>query len=131
MRREPMTGPMRRLIGVISVILVVVIATVMGSYLTWEATFGRWTAATGAEVVATRCTTLQSVFAAQRPLMLRYLVSPGPATLAGIREAQARFIRQAGMITPQTAAGAVALARARSAERAAYAAFGRAHPPGA
>src|SRR6266516_4423722 len=126
MRGEPMPGAMRRLLGVIAIILFVVIAGIIDSYLTWEATFRHWTAATNAEVVATRCTTLQSLFAAQRPLMLRYLTDPEPATLAGIREGQARFTRQAGLISPQTPAGAAALAAARSAEQTAYAAFGRA-----
>jgi len=121
-----MPGAMRRLLGVIAIILFVVIAGIIDSYLTWEATFRHWTAATNAEVVATRCTTLQSLFAAQRPLMLRYLTDPEPATLAGIREGQARFTRQAGLISPQTPAGAAALAAARSAEQTAYAAFGRA-----
>jgi hypothetical protein len=124
-RREPMSGPMRRLLCVIAIILVVVIGGIIDSYLTWQATFGRWAAATTAEVVATRCTTLQSVFAAQRPLMLRYLADPEPATLAGIRQGQARFTRQAGLISPQTAVGAAALARASAAERAAYSAFGQ------
>jgi methyl-accepting chemotaxis protein len=120
-----MSGPMRRLLYVIAVILVVVIGGIIDSYLTWNVTFGRWTAATNAEVEATQCTALQSVFAAQRPLMLRYLADPRPAALAAIREDQARFTRQAGLISPQTAAGVAALARARSAERAAYAEFAR------
>src|SRR5690348_4634946 len=120
MRTEPMSGPMRRLLGVIAVILFVVIAGIIDSYLTWEATFRQWTAATTAEVVATRCTTLQSLFAAERPLMLRYLADPEPATLAGIRATRARFTRQAGLISPRTATGAAALTRARSAERTAY-----------
>jgi hypothetical protein len=126
MRRGPMSGPMRRLLWVIAIILIVVIGGIIDSYLTWQATFGKWLAATNGEVVATRCTTLQSVFAAQRPLMLRYLADPEAATLTGIREGQARFTRQAGLILPQTQVGAAALARARSAELAAYAAFGRA-----
>lgn len=76
MRAEPMTGPMRRVLVVIAVILVVVVGGIIDSYLTWSATFGRWTAATGAGALTARCAELQSVFAAERPLMLRYLAQP-------------------------------------------------------
>lgn len=76
MRREPVSAPMRRVLVVIAVILVVVIAGIIQSYLAWAATFDRWSAATRAEVVATRCSGLQAVFAAERPLMLRYLAQP-------------------------------------------------------
>jgi Methyl-accepting chemotaxis protein (MCP) signalling domain len=126
MRREPMTGPMRRVLAVIAVILVVIVGAVIDSYLTWEVTFGKWSSATGSAVVATRCAGLQSVFVAERPLMLRYLAGPRPATLAGLRQAQAQFARQSELISPQTPAGRADLARARSAEMAADSAFGRA-----
>jgi methyl-accepting chemotaxis protein-like sensor len=129
MRTGPMSGPMRRVLVVIAVILVVVIAGIIQSYLAWAATFGTWSAATGAEVVAARCSGLQSAFAAERPLMLRYLAQPEPGTLAAVRQAHARFTRQARQISPQAPAGAAMLARAGAAERAAYAAFGRAAGP--
>jgi hypothetical protein len=121
-----MTGPMRRVLVVIAVILTLIVTAIVTSYITWENIFGQWTASTAAEGTAARSVALSSTFAAQRPLMTRYLAALRPGTLAAVRAYQARFGRLAAGLRPRTPAGTAGLARGTAAEAAAYAAFQRA-----
>ncbi len=123
---EPVTGPMRRVLIVIAAILAVIIVFVLQAFLTWEGTFGRWSASTVAEGTATQSEALAATFAQVRPLMIRYLAEPTPATLASVRTYQARFIRQVARLHPETPTGSAELAQATTAEAGAYSAFSQA-----
>src|SRR5476649_2343258 len=109
---EPKTRPMTRVLVVITVILVLILGSVALSYQTWEQTFGKWSASTGAEVVAAQCVALQSTFGDEHPLTLRYLAVPQPSTLADVQALQTQFTEQSAALRPETAAGRAALAQA-------------------
>jgi hypothetical protein len=118
-----MTGPMRRVLIVIAVILVVAVGAVVMSFQTWERTVGKWSASTTAEVVAAQCVALHSIFGDERPLTLRYLAVPQPSTLADVQALQAQFTQQSARLRPETAAGQAALAQAIARETGVYSAF--------
>ena len=120
---EPKTRPMTRVLVVITVILGLILGSVALSYQTWEQTFGKWSASTGAEVVAAQCVALLSTFGDEHPLMLRYLAVPQPSTLADVQALQAQFTQQSAALRPETAAGRAAVAQATRRETAAYSAF--------
>lgn len=123
MRREPMTRVMRRVVAAIVFSLILIAAATIDGYMTWADIVGRWTASATAEVVTGQSRDLQTVFADERPLLLRYLSTRQPATLAKVRGYQSRFTQQASRLAPQTAAGKAALARTEAAEAGAYSAF--------
>lgn len=120
-----MTGPMRRVLAVIAAILAVIILTVLLAYLTWVNIFGRWSASTRAEGVTAQCVALSATFGQERPLMIRYLAAPQPATLAAVRAFEVQFRQRSAWLRPETGAGKAALARATGGEAAAYTAFQR------
>jgi methyl-accepting chemotaxis protein len=117
---------MRRVFIVIAAILAVIIFFVLQAFVTWEGTFGRWAASTLAEGTATQSEALAATFAQVRPLMIRYLAEPSPATLASVRADQARVRRRIARLHPQTLAGRTQLARATTIEASAYSAFSQA-----
>src|ERR1017187_5972071 len=118
-----MTGPMRRVLIVIAVILVVAVGMVVMSFQTWEGTLGKWSASTADEVVDAQCVALHSIFGEERPLMLRYLAVPQPSTLADVQALQAQFTQQSVRLRPGPAAGQAALAQATARETEVYSAF--------
>jgi Methyl-accepting chemotaxis protein (MCP) signalling domain len=125
---EPMTGPMRRVLVAIGVVLAVVAGVTALAILGWESTLRVWSASIDAEVVAAQSVALNSTFALERPLMLRYLAVPEPSVLADIRAGQAQLTRQSAQLRPETAAGRAALRQAMTAEGALYSAFQATQP---
>ena len=123
MPKEPMTRQMRQVIAVIAVVLAVVATVTALTILGWENTIGAWSDSVTAERATARSVALGAVFAAEHPLMIRYLITPAPGTLAAVRASQAGFTRLSGAVRPATAAGRAALARAVAAEHAVYSRF--------
>ncbi len=120
---EPMTGPMRRVLVAIGAVLAVVAAVTLLAILGWENTLAVWSASVDEEVAAAQAVSLNSTFAQERPLMLRYLAAPDSSTLADIRASQTQLIRQSARLRPQTAAGRATLRQARLREMAVYSRF--------
>ena len=118
-----MTRQMRQVIAVIAGVLAVVAAVTALTVFGWENTIGAWSDSVAAEESAARSAVLASVFGAERPLMIRYLIAPAPGTLAAVHSRHAAFMRLSGQVGPRTAAGRSALALARAGEQAAYAGF--------
>ena len=114
---------MRRVLVAIAAVLAVVAGVTALAILGWENTLGVWSASIDAEVVAAQSVALDSTFAQERQLMLRYLAVPEPSTLAGISARQAQLTRQSAQLRPVTAAGRATLRQATIRERALYSRF--------
>jgi hypothetical protein len=127
MPREPMTGSGRAVLIVIAVLLTRIGASIAVTLINFTEVIGLWSASADSGRAASGSVALNSAFAQERQLMLRYLAAPASSTLASVRAQQALFTGQSAQLRPATAAGsaALALARARAAERRVYSAFGQ------
>jgi methyl-accepting chemotaxis protein len=114
---------MRRVLIVIVVVLAFIMTAIVRTLLNMQSNIGVWSDSTAAAVSAARSVALSSVFAQERLLMLRYLATPEPSALAGVRALQAQFTRQSAQLQPQTPAGRAHLAQAVNADPAVYSAF--------
>lgn len=114
---------MRRVLIVIVVVLAFIMTAIVRTLLNMQSNIGMWSDSTAAAVSTVRSVELNSVFAQERLLMLRYLATPEPSTLPGVQALQAQFTRQSAQLQPQTPAGRARLAQAVNAEPAVYSAF--------
>lgn len=105
MPQEPVNRAKRRVIILITVVMAVILVTVGTTVWNWMVTVAAWQSSVREEAAAARSVALASVFAQERPLMVRYLARPQPALLAQVRADQAQFLQLAGQVGPGTAAG--------------------------